>query len=228
MADDGQLTPEKQLLRLIEEGKGAQPGSSVKQAKAKQAHVRLMSFTALRGMIAGRLSFFRRNAHQKLGQAARRKPSLALVNATLLVVMAGLFVYVVGDALASAVALQRPPALKPQKEPAASAAVERISPLKDSSYYIQKITSRDIFKTGAVKKEEKKQAAVSVQDNPVTSGLSLVGISWSQNPDVIIEDKSKQRTFFVKRGQIVGNGVKVEAIFKDHVVLSYDGQEFEL
>ena len=58
--------------------------------------------------------------------------------------------------------------------------------------------------------------------------LALVGISWSKDPDAIIEDKAHQRTFFVKRGQMVGDNIKVEAVFKDHVVLSLDGQEFEL
>ena len=45
---------------------------------------------------------------------------------------------------------------------------------------------------------------------------------------MIIEDKAIQKTYFVKRGQTVGNNVKVEAVFKDKVVLSFDGQEFEL
>jgi type II secretory pathway component PulC len=58
--------------------------------------------------------------------------------------------------------------------------------------------------------------------------LALVGISWSSNPDAIVEDKSQQRTYFVKRGQMVGENVKVEAIFKDHVVVSFEDKEYEL
>ena len=43
----------------------------------------------------------------------------------------------------------------------------------------------------------------------------------------MIEDKQSVKTFFVKRGQMIGP-VKVEAIFKDKVVLSYEGEEIEL
>ena len=56
-----------------------------------------------------------------------------------------------------------------------------------------------------------------------TESLKLVGISWSDNPDAIIEDTKDTKTFFVKIGQKIGD-VKVQAIFKDKVVLSYQGK----
>ncbi len=46
--------------------------------------------------------------------------------------------------------------------------------------------------------------------------------------DGVAELSGPSLDYTVKRGQTVGEGVKVEAIFKDHVVLSYEGQEFEL
>ena len=61
-----------------------------------------------------------------------------------------------------------------------------------------------------------------------TKNLALVGISWSNDPDVMIEDTKDNRTFFLKKGQLIDNQIKVEAIFKDHVVLSYGGEEVEL
>ena len=45
--------------------------------------------------------------------------------------------------------------------------------------------------------------------------------------DAMIEDTQALRTFFVKRGQMLGQ-VKVEAIFKDKIILSCDGEEAEL
>src|SRR3989338_4347464 len=63
----------------------------------------------------------------------------------------------------------------------------------------------------------------------LTKNLRLVGISWSADPDVMIEDTNMQRTFFLKKGQVMENiNVKVEAVFKDKVVLSCDGEEAEL
>ena len=142
-----------------------------------------------------------------------------------------LLAYVVFDAMASAMSLHHPPNFAYQKDRTASLAGGNVSPLKESAYYLQKVSSRDIFKEGAKPVEQaapKKSEAPSIQDNEVVKGLSIVGISWSSDPDVIIEDKSKQKTYFVKRGQMVGDSIKVEAVFKDHVVLSLDGQEFEL
>jgi type II secretory pathway component PulC len=55
-----------------------------------------------------------------------------------------------------------------------------------------------------------------------------VGISWSADPDVMIEDGKTQRTIFLKKGQLVDNEIRVEAVFKDKVILSYKGEEIEL
>jgi hypothetical protein len=43
----------------------------------------------------------------------------------------------------------------------------------------------------------------------------------------MIEDTKALRTFFVKRGEMAGEA-KVQAIFKDKVVLSVGTEEFEL
>jgi type II secretory pathway component PulC len=61
-----------------------------------------------------------------------------------------------------------------------------------------------------------------------TQNLKLVGISWSNDPDVMIEDTQNHRTLFLKKGRLINNEIKVEAIFKDKVVLSYQGEEIEL
>jgi type II secretory pathway component PulC len=55
-----------------------------------------------------------------------------------------------------------------------------------------------------------------------------VGIAWSNDPDAMIEDTKTHRTFFLKKGQTIDEEIKVQAIFKDRVVLSYKGEEIEL
>jgi len=106
---------------------------------------------------------------------------------------------------------------------------------KTASYYLEKVMQRSIFKMGMP------EEVVEVSDVDVPAGpkapssriiekaqdLRLVGISWSDDPDAMIEDEKALRTFFVKRGQLVEE-LKVEAIFKDKVVLSYEGEEIEL
>lgn len=226
MAEDGRVTPEKQLLNLIE-SKGAK-GADLKKAQLKQAGKSLLSLGALRGVLFGRFSFFKRGAGKKVA-GTRRRIDIALVNRSLATIAICLLVYVAGDTVAAAINLQRPPNFAFQNEKSVPASFDKIRPLKEASYYQQKIQSRDIFQEGGRPKKKLDTPAPAAQaENTVISSLSLVGISWSSNPDVIIEDKSKQRTFFVKRGQMVVDGVKVEAVFKDHVILNYDGQEFEL
>jgi type II secretory pathway component PulC len=56
----------------------------------------------------------------------------------------------------------------------------------------------------------------------------LVGIAWSNDPEAMIEDGKNKRTFFVKRGQTLDDEVKVVTIFKDKVILTFKGKEFEL
>jgi hypothetical protein len=230
MAEDGQTTPEKQLLKLIED---PQPVKDAKQGSARAPRMRSGSFSlrGLRGAWMGRLSFFNRLSKKKTSALSSKTRSINLptINKILAAVAVSLFAYLVFDVVASAINSKYPPNLNLKGVQAAQNSEIKSSPLKESAFYLQKAASRDLFKEGGapVEKAAKKEA-VSVDENPATSGLSLVGISWSANPDVIIEDKTSKRTFFVKRGQPLSPGVKVEAIFKDRVVLSYEGQEFEL
>ena len=57
--------------------------------------------------------------------------------------------------------------------------------------------------------------------------MKLVGIAWSDNPDAMIEDTKVKKTYFVKQGDII-NGVRIERIFRDKVVLTYKGEKIEL
>jgi hypothetical protein len=100
--------------------------------------------------------------------------------------------------------------------------------IQTASYYIDKVGQRDIFKIGLKKStEDTAKAAPISAAKEMTQHLKLVGISWSNDPDAMVEDSKALRTFFVKRGHKIG-GVKVEAIFKDKLILSYEGEEVEL
>lgn len=224
-------SPERQLLKLIENG-----GSSETESLRRRRWAGVFSPAALKGLAAGWASFWKRRLSRAPRSAAapvrRRgwgKPGLAGVNRILVVASAALAIYVIGDTFASTVQMRQSPALAIRPQAASvSAAPPAASPVQEAAYYLQKVSSRDIFKEESSAPAPAKKTAAPAEPPAVTKNLSLVGISWSSNPDVIIEDKELKRTYFVKRGQAVGDGVKVEAIYKDRVVLSYEGTEFEL
>jgi hypothetical protein len=98
---------------------------------------------------------------------------------------------------------------------------------KELVYYIDKIKQRDIFRMGPKPGPDAVAEVISSKAAEATKNLKLVGISWSDNPDAIIEDNKGLRTFFVKKGQMIGE-IKVESISKDKVMLRYGEEVIEL
>lgn len=96
--------------------------------------------------------------------------------------------------------------------------------LKKPEFYSDKIKKRDIFKMGPSSRPENMlEAGPSSKLVEATQNLQLVGISWSDDPDAMVEDTKAMKTFFVKRGQSVGEA-KVENITREKVILRV-GQE---
>ena len=106
---------------------------------------------------------------------------------------------------------------------------EPATSLEILSHYVDKVRSRDIFNLGtaAVQKAQEEAAQVTPAAE-VKQTFSLVGISWSEDPEAMIEDVEAKRTHFVRRGQVIDEKVKVVSILKDRVILNYDGEEVEL
>ncbi len=69
------------------------------------------------------------------------------------------------------------------------------------------------------------QPAVTIAS--LIKNFRMVGIIWSNAPQVMIEDVSERRTYLLNQGNML-KGVVVKEILKDRVVLSYDNQETEL
>jgi len=104
---------------------------------------------------------------------------------------------------------------------------KQISQLKEIPYYLEKIGNRDIFKMGPKELTPDINEVISSKAAEATANLKLVGIAWSDDPDAIIEDTKQMRTFFVKKGQMIGE-IKVESISKDKVVLRYGEELIDL
>ncbi|MBI5144107.1 MAG: hypothetical protein HZA30_03465 [Candidatus Omnitrophica bacterium] len=183
------------------------------------------------GAWLGRISFFRDSLQKKI-KGNEFQLDIKLLNRILMVGVSLLAIYFFTSVYFGVISITKLPTLKfsaqGAKEEAAS--LQNMSVLKNAmSYYMEKIQQRDIFKIGARPAPQKASSPKEPTPRIIeeTQRFKLVGISWSKDPDAMIEDTVALRTFFVKRGQMLGR-VKVEGIFKDKVILSYEGEEAEL
>lgn len=104
---------------------------------------------------------------------------------------------------------------------------------KDIAEYLQTVSHRNIFQPYEKKIVEEK----TDEETPLTpkvaekiSTWKLVGVSWIDTPEsttAMIEDGQTSMTYFVKTGDVF-KGVKVESIYADRVVVSFDGEIMDL
>lgn len=231
MAQERPSTPEKQLLDLIEDPKE----QDLNQKKIKRGSFSLFSFAALKGRFSFLLDSIRSGSFLKSTFL-----DIKGLNKVLKICIGLLFFYLIGNFAMSMVRLKEIPefvskSLRPSSEiPATVLSSKRISD------YLEGPRSRNIFRFGDFPEEEEEQEeAISevappeeetyTQAELLVQNLSLVGIGWSDNPDVMIKNVETNKTFFLKNGQRIDGLIKVEAIFEDRVILTYDdGKEMEL
>ncbi len=224
MAQDRPATPEKQLLKLIEDPQA----KSAPRIEAQAIKYHSQSFLSA-GAWMGRFSFLKEKARGWMSVGSGHIDAVQSINIFLLVAIAGLAVYFVSSVSA---ALARQRSLKPvtvtvQQATAAAASATALSRLQDATYYLERISNRNIFKIGASKRAQEGNPEAVSKIEELTKGLRLVGISWSEDPDAMVEDTKLNRTFFVKKGQMVGE-LLVKEITKDKVLMSYQGEEAEI
>lgn len=226
MLPEKPLTPEKQLLKLIEEPAAK---NTINLAAVKHHGLSLFSVSAW----AGRGSFFKHRFQKWLKAPRLWRPDIKAINTILMAIAVVLGVSFIVNFSASVIKLKKSGGLtfktlddSKHAEGVQEHAVFR----KPVAYYLEKMAARDIFKMGVKKRAAPEQGQVNSSASRIlelTQHLKLVGISWSSDPDAMIEDTRALKTFFVKRGEMIGD-IKVQAIFKDKVVLVYSGEEIEL
>ncbi len=146
--------------------------------------------------------------------------SLAIV----LVLLIGAFVY--------STVLNRPSIEKTVRNfprpPARSAKANNQEAFMSADEYVKISKQRDIF--SREQHAAVKDAAVAEKpDIPRTKpDLQLVGIYFSQEPEVIIEDKAEKKTYFLKEGENIKGIIKIKSIRQDRVILESNGTEWEL
>lgn len=193
MAEDRPLTPEKQLLNIIE--KPMSPGS-LRAATIKYHSLSLFSLSAIKGRFA-----FLKNRFDMSG--GFQHPDIKLLNIVLRACVFILAFYFVANLATEVARLKKDFKFRVKMEKAeAQSAQEIVSALKAPSYYLEKSRERDIFTIG-MKKQAAEGGALSGGPSQAiieaTKDLKLVGVSWSNDPDVMIEDTKTQRTFFPEK-----------------------------
>ena len=221
MAQERSLTPEKQLLKIIETSKMNSLGVQLKTSRRHS-----MSWLNF-GAWLGRISFLKVRFEKWSRGFSLEQLDVKVANSVLGFLVTLLCLYFFGNLVVSLINLSKTPRLESNT---AVAKIETSFPeatglKKAASYYLDKVRERDIFTMGL--KKVVLNTTPTSKSMELASTLKLVGISWSTDPDAMIEDTKGLKTFFVKRGEMVGEA-RVQAIFKDKVVLSLGNEEFEL
>jgi len=210
-------SPERELLKLIEEDKNSNGVSSRGRTKLRG----VLSLSAARA----RLSFLRSSIFNIFHP---REFSIASLNKLLGVIFLFLFFYVAADITSSVLNLKGEveAAFKMANRPSFYSQ-RSVSNLKGLKYYLNEAKNRDIFNIVTVKRAEPKETKDIQAIVKKTSYLKLVGIAWSDNPDAMIEDMRAKKTLFVKEGDLI-NDILIKKILKDKVILNLEGETIEL
>ena len=107
--------------------------------------------------------------------------------------------------------------------------LEGVKPLAD---YSELMREKDPFQVGSATPAGQPTASTNPQPRPqqfqdALADLKLVGISWGDDPTVMIEELSTHETHFLKTGQSVGP-FTVKEILQDRVMLRAGEQDVEL
>ncbi|MDP2960698.1 MAG: hypothetical protein Q8N71_04670, partial [candidate division Zixibacteria bacterium] len=156
MAQEGSLTPEKQLLRLIE--KPETKGVSVEIDKIKHRGLRLFSFNALRG----RLSFFKESISEWFKGEKLYSFDNKVLNKILIVLISIALIYFINDIFFSLVRLRKVPDISIEiKKGTEAASIPGTSLLKAATFYLEQVRGRNIFEMGETQTKEKAVQAPS-------------------------------------------------------------------
>ena len=223
MAPERSLTPEKQLLRLIEESK-SKPSPPKLEAQAIKYHSQ--SFFSF-GAWAGRFSFLKGKFKGSSRAEGSSFDAVKLINIALGAAILALAFYLVSSFLLSLSSRKKLPEAVPAVTDIKKDQPPVVSSLQPPAFYLEKVNQRNIFKIGAKKVAADQGASDQSKIQEFTKSLKLVGISWSSDPDAMIEDTKAARTFFIKKDQKIGE-LTVKEIAKDKVILTYEGEDVEL
>ncbi|MDD4955603.1 MAG: hypothetical protein PHP17_06160 [Candidatus Omnitrophica bacterium] len=95
--------------------------------------------------------------------------------------------------------------------------------IKPYDFYSTGIKGRNIFQ-GISADLEKPIGAASAD---LIKDINLVGIVSGDEPQAVIEDKKAQKTYYLRKGQFMGE-MQLAEILEGKIILNYEGQMYEL
>lgn len=95
---------------------------------------------------------------------------------------------------------------------------------KPYEFYLQGLSQRQIFSSSST---QEGTSASSVVSADLIKDINLVGIISGKNPQAVIEDKKTQKTYYLNRGQFIGE-LQIEDIQEGKIIVNYNGQRYEL
>jgi hypothetical protein len=102
--------------------------------------------------------------------------------------------------------------------------VLRSNPIKPLEFYQTGIKNEQMFHSQAALETSTSMASVN---HDLLKDINLVGVIAGDNPQAIIEDKKTEKTYYVSKGQLIGELI-VEEILDGKIILNLKGQKFEL
>ncbi len=93
--------------------------------------------------------------------------------------------------------------------------------VKALEFYKENMGGRQLFNSAG---SSQPNVAVNVD---LLKDINLVGIITGANPQAVIEDKKSLRTYYVNKGQFIGE-IQVEDIQEGKIIINYRGQKYEL
>ncbi|OGX44957.1 MAG: hypothetical protein A3G38_01770 [Omnitrophica WOR_2 bacterium RIFCSPLOWO2_12_FULL_51_8] len=94
-------------------------------------------------------------------------------------------------------------------------------------YYLQQIRGRQIFANELARQQQTEARPASAAGADLIKDINLVGIISGDPSQVAIEDIKSRRTYYLTKGQSVGE-LTIDEIKEGKVIIDYKGQKFEL
>ncbi len=95
---------------------------------------------------------------------------------------------------------------------------------KPYDFYSQAIRDRKIFGEQVSSEAARPMSAIN---SDLIKDINLIGVILGDSPQAIIEDKKTQKSYYVNKGQFIGE-FRVDDIQEGKVILTYEGEKFEL
>jgi len=216
MSQHEELTPEEKLLRLIR-----QPGKRAAKDKVSASDKDSTSLNKNQKTVIDEI----RLKDKEVVIPIIRSINFSLVNRSAAIMLVLIIGFISYDLFMSRDNLKEQDVVLSQKVKNNTSVVQ--NPAKPFSYYQETISKRNLFDISAVEPQYDKVIPNSVSFKEMIKDIHLIGIVQGQKPQVIIEDVRLGKTYFLNKGDLLGE-IKIEEIYSDRAILGYKGEKISI